>query len=231
MSDDSAMRVDLRQLRYFVAVAEELQFSRAARRLQVAQPTVSAAIRDLERELDVQLFQRSTRSVQLTSAGRQLLTEAQAALATVDGSLAAARARAEEPPVLRVGHAPAARFGMIDALLDAFARRHPAQDITLREQASGGLLAGLTRYDLDVCITCCEPPGPSLESVRLVEEPLLVALPADHPLAGDPALDLRRLAELPLVLCRSGDAVGLNEFTIAACRAGGLEPTTCRPRS
>ena len=76
------------------------------------------------------------------------------------------------------------------------------------------------------------PDVPSdLQETQVVEEPLLVALPADHPLAGDPALDLRRLAELPLVLCRSGDAVGLNEFTIAACRAGGLEPTTCRPRS
>jgi DNA-binding transcriptional LysR family regulator len=219
-------QVDLRRLRYFVALSEELQFSRAARRLDISQSTLSAAIGKLEAQVGCQLFARSTRRVELTPAGQGLLADARVALAAVDGSLAAVRRGPHHAPALRIGLTSPVRFGIIDALLDAFARARPDQEVTLREQASRGLLTGLDRYDLDVCLTCCEPARPSQHAVRLCEEPLLVALPADHPLAGQDLLDLRRLADVPLLLARGKDAAGLNAFLLAACHRAGLEPRT-----
>lgn len=198
------MPVNLRQLRYFVAVAEELQFSRAARRLQISQPTLSGAIRRLEEELGVELLQRSTRSVELTDAGGRLLVEARAALAGIEESLAAVAPAAAGPPTLRPGVSPAARFGVIEPILDVYARAWPSARVSLREPASGGLLRALAQYQLDVCVTFCARPLPGQHSERLTDQPLTIAL------AQDPGGERRRVvSRCRGIHARAGDGCGL----------------------
>jgi DNA-binding transcriptional LysR family regulator len=214
---------DSRQLRYFVAVAEELQFSRAARRLGISQSTLSESIRRLEAQLGVELLQRSTRMVTLTEPGGRLLTSARTALAALEEALIAI-----EPPkaaaILRLGLSPETRPALAEALLDAYARAGPGGPVSVRDQASGGLLSDLERHRLDVCVTCCATDLRAQRSERFSDEPAIVALAEDDPRAGASRIELRELADLPLVVTVGSESAGLGAVALTACRAAGFEP-------
>src|SRR3954468_10542980 len=134
------MPVELRHLRYFVAVAEELHFGRAAERLHISQPPLSQAIRSLEDDLGCELFRRTSRQVELTTAGDALLEPARATLSMAHAAVAAAQEAANDlRGRLRIGVTPVARHGVAPAILSAFRARHPNVEVQKREELSGPL--------------------------------------------------------------------------------------------
>lgn len=188
---------DARELRYFVAVAEELNFSRAAERLGIAQPPLSRAIRQLERRLGAELFERSTRRVELTEFGRTMLDEARYALDVLAGVTRRARRAAQPTPTLAVTAKPGIASGMLHRIVDAYLARPGAARVEImvsgyREQA-GMVRDG--RAEAAVLSSYFDRRG--LESEPLASEPRVAALPADHALARHARLRCRDLQGEP----------------------------------
>jgi DNA-binding transcriptional LysR family regulator len=218
--------MELRQLRYFVAVAEEGHFTRAAERVLVAQPAISQQVRRLEAELGERLFDRDRRSVRLTAAGEALLPEARATLA------AAERARAAVVSLsgllsgqLTVGAFEGAPERLLARALGQFRREHPAVEVRVREDYAGELLAAVRRGELDAAITGLpddrEPPS-GLRIDRIAREPLVVAAAPGHPLAGQPAIPLARLDGEPMVALTPDSTQRAHVERV--CRAAGFTP-------
>jgi DNA-binding transcriptional LysR family regulator len=176
---------ELRHLRYFVAVAEELSFARAADRLHMAASPLSQAIRQLESELGVELYVRTTRSVVLTEAGRRLLADGGAALQAVDAALAnAARAGRGVLGTLRLGCSPAARHELRPALLARLRDAHPGIAVDASEATTGNLCRELLGHRIDVALGFCTEPVPGLSRRVLSRERMHVYMRRGHPLAG-----------------------------------------------
>jgi DNA-binding transcriptional LysR family regulator len=216
--------MELRQLEYFVAVAEEASFTKAARRVHVAQPGVSAQIRRLERELGHELLDRSGRTVRVTEVGRSVLPHARAALAAV----AAARTAVDDLAGLVRGHVA---VGMVTAcasldltdLLAGFNRLHPGVEISLSEGNSDQLLQGLRGSTLDLAwvgLAGLRPTG--IETLVLIDEGHVAAVPFDDALASKPAIRLSALRERALISMPVG--TGLRTCLDDACAAAGFEP-------
>jgi len=186
--------LEVRQLRYFVAVAEELHFGRAAARLGMAQPPLSRAIRDLERQLGVALFERTTRQVGLTAAGEVLLRDARTALEAV--SAAARRARQAGAPSsrLRVALKADVEGGLLPQILDAYCADDAALPPELVLGRFGEQAQALRDGRADVGLLLCPFDGRGLDSEPLLTEPLLAALAAADPLAARTQLCLADLA-------------------------------------
>ncbi|HEX8106060.1 MAG TPA: LysR substrate-binding domain-containing protein [Solirubrobacteraceae bacterium] len=221
------MDPDLRQLRYFVAVAEELNFTRAAERLHLAQPPLSAAIRQMEELLGVALFDRTTRQVALTPAGHRMLEEGRALLAQADAAFAAVR-EVERAPVgtLALGVAPTARFGVAPTLLAACASQAPTVMLYPREAPTGALMHDLRGGRLDLAIAFCPPADDGLERERLRDAPVVVHMRDDHPLAGREAVALAELRDEPIVVAGGRDSPGYTAAVLDLCRHAGFEPRT-----
>lgn len=176
--------VDLRQLRYFVAVAEELHFSRAAVRLNLAQSALSSQIRQLEREIGGPLLSRSTRRVELTPAGESLLESAREVLAAADDALTQARALARgETGALVIGSLGPAPGGLLAPLLHRFGERHPDVRVEVRAFDFSDTLAGLREKHVDLAFLYAPLEEADLEMVPLITEQRVVVLPQNHRLA------------------------------------------------
>jgi DNA-binding transcriptional LysR family regulator len=217
--------MDIRQLSYFVAVAEEQQFTRAAARVSVAQPAVSYQIRRLEAELGEPLFHRDPRTARLTVAGQELLPHARAAIAAVErGRDAVASLRGLLHGILRVGivRGPVDRRAF-DALAD-FHRAHPAVEIILTEHHNEELQQALARGDIDAAfIGITGEPLPSHVRARVVaSEPLVLAVHPRHALARRASATLRQLRDCPLITLTRGS--GLRTVLENACRDAGFTP-------
>jgi DNA-binding transcriptional LysR family regulator len=216
--------MELRQLEYFVAVTEEASFTKAAAKLHVAQPGVSAQIRQLERELGQPLLDRSGRTVRLTEVGAAVLPYARAALAAVEG----AKLSVDELTGLLRGHVT---IGTIDwiasldlpGLLAGFHRDHPNVEITVVQDESASLAEALLagRTDLAFLSLGAEPP-PGIAVQGVIEQDLFASMSRDHPLAGRTSITLRALAEQDLVSLPKG--TGLRAVLDEACAAAGLRP-------
>jgi LysR family transcriptional regulator, benzoate and cis,cis-muconate-responsive activator of ben and cat genes len=217
---------DLRLLRYFVAVAEELNFTRAAARLHMAQQPLSAAIRRFEADLGAELFRRTTRQVELTDAGRALLEPARAALLAADDALAAARAAGRGVAGdLRLGLSLGARYGL-EPLFAALAEQHPALHLHVRHDSAAPLVADLQQGRLDIAVTfAAQIPG-DLQHERLVDEPAVLAVAATHPLADRRAVALADLRDETFALDVPGDNPDYDSAVVEACRRSGFEPRT-----
>jgi DNA-binding transcriptional LysR family regulator len=192
------MRPEARQLQYFVAVAEDLNFTRAAERLHVVQQSLSTAIAQLEALLGVRLFERTTRSVRLTSAGEAWLPHAREALAAIDAAAKAAEdLAAGRSGRLRIGLAATGALTLTPALVRAYRVEHPSVGVTTEHfdftDPTGGLRQGTT----DVAIV--RPPfiNDGIDVLVLAEEPRYAMLPADHPLAARGELRFADLASEP----------------------------------
>jgi DNA-binding transcriptional LysR family regulator len=218
--------VELRQLRYFVTVAEELHFGRAAERLLIGQPAVSQQIRRLERELRVELFDRTPRTVRLTAAGLSFLPAARAVLTAED----AARAVAAE---FATGSAGVLRLGTIsglgarlDRILDVFESQAPGVRVELVALPARERLAHLADGRLDAAFVRGAVPAhaPELTHLPLWQDPLVAALPARHPLAGRDTVRLAELADLPLRLTERRNNPFLVDLVLNSCHAEGFEP-------
>lgn len=220
--------MDLRRLRYFVAVAEELHFGRAARRLNLSQPPLSQQIQLLEGELGVSLFSREGRQVTLTAAGLALLPQARATLAQAQAAAAAAqRAGRGESGQLAIGFTGSVPLNpAMMALLSDYRERYPQLRLQLREDSTHAQLERLRRGVLDVGIF--RDPLPELlgelESEVLRDEALLAVLPVAHPLAACRQLSLAQLAGQPLVFYGRSVSAGLHDRLEALCIRAGFRP-------
>ncbi|MET8827849.1 LysR family transcriptional regulator [Streptomyces sp. NPDC004610] len=216
--------MELRQLEYFVAVAEERNFTRAAERVHISQSGVSAQIRQLERELGAELFDRSGRTATLTPAGKAALEHARTALAA---SAAVGVAVAEVSGVLRgrltAGMVIGCTITPLFEGLAAFHRAHPGVEIELLEDNSERLVERVRAGGVDLALvgTASAPPR-ELESLVLVSERLMVAVPPDHPLAARPGVTLAEVSAHPLICMPPG--TGVRTAFDRACASAGLAP-------
>jgi DNA-binding transcriptional LysR family regulator len=186
--------LEVRQLRYFVAVAEELHFGRAAGRLGMAQPPLSRAIRDLERQLGVPLLERTTRQVRLTAAGEVLLRDARTALDAVTAAARRARQAGSPSPRLRVALKADVDGGMLPQILDAYCAGDAALPPELVLGGFGEQAQALRDGRADVGLLLCPFDDRGLDSEPLLTEPVLAALAAADPLAARTRLSLADLA-------------------------------------
>jgi DNA-binding transcriptional LysR family regulator len=215
----------LRRLTYFVAVADELSFTRAAERLHMAQPPLSQQIALLEKDLGATLFDRSRRAVRLTAAGAALLPEARRLLAELDDTARLVR-RVAEGSVgrLSVGFVPSAINGVLSELLREFRAGDPDVELTLREQAPDALLRAVRDRTVDVAVLYLPVDDPDLVHRRLASEELLLALPEHHPAAARSRVALADVADEPFVLPERHDVPGLLAAVDAAFADAGVTP-------
>ena len=223
------MALDLRQLRYFVAVAEEGHITRAAQRLGMQQPPLSQQIKALEGQLGVQLFRRKARGVELTESGQVLLAEAHFILARLEQAERATLSTARgEQGKLRVGVAPTAPFHpFVPGVIRAFRQAFPSVEITLDECLSRQAVQGLKEARLDVAFVRAELADPELTVHRLFEEPMVVAVPAGHALAqkrGAEPHPLSVFAQESFIAFARVEGPGMFDATLAACLRAGFTP-------
>src|SRR5438477_11167923 len=218
--------MEVHQLAYFESVSRHLHFTRAAEELNVAQPSVSQQIRKLETELGAPLCHRMKRHVALTEAGKTFLPHARAVLQRVDE----ARLEVQELSGLRrgtlaVGAPPSVGTHLLPRALAAFSSRHPGIALAFREAGSRTLLNLLEAGELDMAVVIQPIRHPSLETLPLLEEELLLAVPRQHPLAsGKRRVRLAQLRAESFVMLREG-TYDLRDQTLAACRRAGFEPS------
>jgi DNA-binding transcriptional LysR family regulator len=214
--------MELRQLRYFVALAEELHFRRAAEREHIAQPAFSEQIRRLERELGVRLFDRTSHYVRLTGAGRLFLDEVRQALTQVRrAAQVAERAGRGELGHVVVGFIGSAANELTPLILRAFPARYPNVGVELREFDFRDPSAGLVSSEVDVAFM--RPPVEGQQDLALevlFEEPRMAIMASDHPLAGEPSVSIRRLVEEPFVVGPTSTGVWREFWLVTEHRAG-----------
>lgn len=218
---------ELRHLRYFVALVEEQNFARAATRLGIAQPGLSQQILNLETIVGVPLLDRSRRSVKLTVSGQLLYDEARKILEQSDSALAAlVRVGRGEAGRISIGYvASAAHSGALIDSISGFRRQHPGVELQLLETEMRQQLALIAEGRLD--FGYIRPPAPlplGIASFLILREPLVVALPADHPLAFRPDLDLAALESSTFITPRQPPDVGFHANTLATCAEAGFRP-------
>ncbi|HEV7758519.1 MAG TPA: LysR family transcriptional regulator [Acidimicrobiales bacterium] len=218
--------MELRQLEYFLAVADEANFTRAAQRVNISQSGVSAQVRQLERELGAELIDRSSRTATLTAAGTAALAPARAALAAA----AAVRRAVDDVNGLLRGQLAVAMVTactvtpLFDALA-AFHRAHPGVEVTLSEDSSDRMIDQVRGGLVDLALIGSAGPPPSdLDALSIVSEGLVALVPRDHPLARRRRVALDEVVAHPLVCLPPG--TGIRTVLDRACAARGLEPVT-----
>jgi DNA-binding transcriptional LysR family regulator len=217
--------MELRHLRYFVAVAEELHFGRAAERLFIAQPPLSQQIQQLERELGVSLFQRTSRRVQLTPAGEAFLPEARQVLSGLETAATVARRAARgETGWLGIGFAASATYDLLPSVLHDFRERFPEIALSLRELNAAE--QALALHDRSIHVGFARPyvEQPEMRVEAVLREPFLVALPESHPLARQSDLALSQLANAPFVSFPEQPLPSYAEVVRTVCEAAGFTP-------
>jgi len=218
-------RIELRHLRYFCQVADELHFGRAAARLAVSQPALSVQIKQLEELVGARLFERHSRHVSLTDAGKILEESARRILRDVDAALAATRlAQAGEVGVLRMGFGPTLMLSTLAQVVRGYRSRYPDVRMDLRELATAEQVEALLRGDLDVGFVRGAETDPRLHAELFAKEPLLIAVNRDHPCAGAARVPLSLLAGEPWVLFPRAIAPQLHEQVMRLCREAGFTP-------
>ena len=220
--------MELRHLRYFVCVAEEMHFGRAASRLGISQPPLSQQIRALEEELGVRLFERTSRRVRLTEAGSLFLPEARQTLQQADRAAETARlAHRGEIGRLAISFPPSGPFvPQVAAALYTFSETHPRVTLTLEELGRAEQIEGVQQGHLDIGIVRGFDPPPlpdGVDAELLLEEQMVLAMRQDHALALQAAEPtIRDLRDKPLVLYGATNGTGFNERFFAMCEAEGF---------
>ncbi|MFZ6656948.1 LysR family transcriptional regulator [Undibacterium sp. TJN19] len=225
--------MELRHLRYFIAVAEELHFSRAAERLHIGQPPLSHAIQVLEADVGALLFERTKRWVRLTEAGKLFLQDARHILALSEqASETARRAQRGETGELRIGFTFSTPFTpLFAAVINRYRQQFPEVTLTLREMVTNRQLEEISQRTLDLGFI--RPPegitGNSSASVPLAfttlrKDPLVLVLPASHALAQKNRIGMKELADAPFVMYPHNAGTGIYPQILRLCRAAGFTP-------
>jgi DNA-binding transcriptional LysR family regulator len=216
---------ELRHLRYFIAVAEELHFGRAAARLGIAQPPLSQQIRRLETRLGVELFRRTRRSVELTDGGAALLPAARDLLshaARVEQTVR--RSATGTTGTIQMGFVGSAAYELLPTLLRRFRERYPEASVVPAELSTTEQIAAIKRGGLDAGLVRLPVESHEVATLRLVEEPIVIALPDFHPLATKRRLPLVALADEPFVMWGRRLNPPFHDEVIAACHEAGFSP-------
>lgn len=223
--------MELRHLKYFVAVAEELNFSRAAIRLRVAQPALSKQIRDLERELEVRLLERSSHHVAMTAAGEVFLDRSRRILAESEEAVAAARrAHRGETGTLAIGFIGSISHAILPKVLQAYRQKYPEVELNLNELGPAEQVDALLKRTLDVGFLGMAQARkiPDLQVEILAEEQLMAALPSGHGMAGMKEIQLKALKKERFILTSRRNAPLFNEWLIELCHKAGFAPEIIR---
>lgn len=217
--------MELRHLRYFIAVAEERNFGRAARKLRIAQPPLSRQIQAFERELGFALFDRSRRQVELTTGGQALLSHARRVLEILDLAVRDAR-RASNGEIGRIaiGYPSSLAYSGLTELMRAFHDRYPSVAVTLRELPPQPQLDALRDGTLDVGFVRAIEDDPRIVCEQVRREPLVVALPSNHPLATRERLALSTLAREPFIAFPRARGPGFFDQIMRLCHDAGFTP-------
>ena len=218
--------MELRHLRYFVAVAEELSFTKAAQKLRLAQPSLTRQVRNLEAELGVRLLDRSNNRVVLTEEGRFFLFDSQQLLARCAESVAAVqRMNRGESSHLNIGYVANIHYGLLPATLGAFRKLCPSVALNLFDMTSAEQFRALDRRKIDLGFVGLRPtlPNPELLSECVAQDTILVALPARHALAKQPQLKLTDLATQFFIGMSAKTHPGAREWLLATCQSAGFK--------
>lgn len=219
--------MELRHLRYCVALAEEQSFSRAAVRLRIAQPALSRQIKALEQEIGVELFRRLSRGAEPTDPGRVFVESARAILAEVDGAVQKTRRVARgELGLLRIGFTASASFNpFVTRAIRDYRTQYPGVEVELVEEATSSLLSMFRAGRLDVAFV---RPAPGevdhLWSMPVLGEPLVVALPSGHQHASRRRIDLKSLAREEFILYPRRNGRALFDLIVSVCEDAGFSP-------
>ena len=226
--------MNLRSLRCFVAVAEELHFGRAAKRLAISQPPLTQHIKALEQELGALLFQRTKRSVRITTAGSALLDEARRLIAQADGLRAVVqRADSGHSGTLRAGFIPSSVFTDARRLYGKLSTAVPGVRVMWQEMSSTEQVEALQDDKIDLAFLHTPHPLPRLEARLIVRDPMVMAVPDRHPLARRKRVSLKSFAADDFILPLRHMSPIFYDSIIVACRASGITPTIPphRPRN
>lgn len=217
--------MELRHLRYFVAVAEELNFSRAAERLFMAQPPLSQQIRQLETEIGVALFNRTNRKVDLTPAGKVFLEESRRILSGADVAVKKAQRVARgEAGWFGVGFVSSAAYDVMPVILRRFRETYPSVELALQEIPSAEQWDALREMRIDVGFVHLPEVEPDITSETLSVNSVMVALPAAHSLASNERIGIAELENEPFVLTPDQPGAAFAEYVVRLCRTAGFEP-------
>jgi len=219
--------LELRHLRYFVAVAEEEHMTRAAQRLNIQQPPLSKQIQQLEEEIGVPLFTRSPRKIALNAAGKLFLSDARRVLAMANEAVARVRQfNLGEEGSLRIGFTSSSSMHPLTlAIIEAFRTAYPLVSLKIEEGANHDLLYLVEQERLDIAfVRSSVERYPTLESRTLTEEEMIVALPTQHTLAAQRGVDLAEVAGESLVFYRQVNGSGIGDMLLDAFAARGLTP-------
>jgi DNA-binding transcriptional LysR family regulator len=217
--------VNVREARYFVAVAEELHFGRAAERLHMSQPPLSQAIKALEHRLGVQLLHRTTREVTLTTAGAVFLDACRTLVGASTAADAAVRQAADgQAGELRIGAVTSAFGDPLPRLLELFQAAHPRVDVRVREVDTHVAVQSLRRREIDVALARQLATPPGCERVTLRREPFVLAVPVSWAPASDEPWNLAATAELPWIWLPRSISPDYHDQVVACCRAAGFAP-------
>jgi DNA-binding transcriptional LysR family regulator len=217
--------MELRHLRYYVAVAESLHFTRAAEKLRIAQPALSQQIRSLEEELGVRLLDRTNRRVSLTHAGGVYLEEARRILSATQhaGTLAAQAARGEVGR-LNIGYVLSSTGRPLTRTLREFQQAQPRVGLVLHDLSEDEQWRELVDGNLDIALTRTAPENDAIARMVIERQRLTILLPTGHPMAKPREISLRDLAGESFIMGRGGTATGYNHFLYTLCRQAGFEP-------
>lgn len=217
--------MELRHFRYFVAVAEELHFGRAARRLKIAQPPLSRQIQDLEIEIDAPLFARNRRSVTLTPAGTAFLVRAREVLSAVDRAVVdAKRANRGELGAISIGYVSSVAYSGLGPMLRAFRKRCPSVFVRVRQLPPTEQLRALRAGEIDVGLLRVPFDDTGVSTAVIRRETLVAALPSGHPLTARARIAMSDLAREPFVLFPRTASPPFYDYVVSLCQAAGFSP-------
>lgn len=216
--------MELRHLRYFITVAEELNFSKAALKLYTAQPSLSQQIKDLEEDVGVKLLNRTKRKVELTEEGAVFLEQARLTLAQADKAVAMARQVSQaKQQMLRIGFVPVAEMKIFPYILPNLRVQNPDLKIELLSLNNNEQMRLLKKGDLDLTFTRHNFNSDEIESQFVIREPLIFLLPKDHPLAKYERIPFKALNGIDFIIPSAEQSLTLNQVILDFAKAHGIE--------
>ncbi|MEQ1410822.1 DNA-binding transcriptional regulator HcaR [Acinetobacter indicus] len=216
--------MELRHLRYFITVAEELNFSKAALKLYTAQPSLSQQIKDLEEDVGVKLLNRTKRKVELTEEGAVFLEQARLTLAQADKAVAMARQVSQaKQQMLRIGFVPVAEMKIFPYILPNLRVQNPDLKIELLSLNNNEQIRLLKKGDLDLTFTRHNFNSDEIESQFVIREPLIFLLPKDHPLAKYERIPVKALNGIDFIIPSAEQSLTLNQAILDFAKANGIE--------
>jgi DNA-binding transcriptional LysR family regulator len=225
MTSRRGCTLEIRELTYFMAVAEDLSFTKAAARLQMTQPPLSQAISRLEAKLGTRLFERQARTApRLTPAGQLLKREGKRILQQIDQTESLLDSVVADVQPLRVGSISSVLAGLLPTVVRSFAASHPEARILVEESEEQAILSDLERGSVDLGFTRVRQIDDRFEMEQLALEPLVVALPDTHPMAGQPSVSLAKLAKDDFIMFNREDAPQAYDRIVTSCVRAGFNP-------